>query len=661
MKRNVLLLTNLVFVFSLFAQTIVGTDPENKNVILEEFTGIHCGYCPDGHAIAQGILDQHPDDVVLINIHVGPFAQPGSGEPDYRTVWGEAIKNQADVAGYPAGTVNRHLFPGWGQDGGTAMSRGNWTAAANQILAAPSYLNVGIESFITAAGQLTVNVEVYYTGDSPESTNLLNVGITQNNIYGPQSGGGAGNNYQHMHMLRHLITGQWGVEITETTEGSLYSNTFTYDVPEHYNDVPVVLEDIEIFAFVSETHQEIISGVVEEPIMEAAYDYDATVSDVLYPLTEACTGELTPRIELKNYGAVTLTSLDIEYSVNDGDVYTYDWTGELEYTATEELTLPAVPFVMEPTNNLNIVVSNPNGVDDENPTNNESNTAFDEATNTSMNVEMQLFVGAMGNQISWDFYNGDGELLAEGSGYNNNEIVSMELPVDGGGCYTFYLYDSGGDGFAGGGYLKLYDDGLVFTYITDELSDVVGVTFEAMNPLTSPDEFVASIDDYVINFEWTAPAKAVLEGYNIYEASDMDTPINDALITETNYTYTVSENGYYEYYLAAVYDEGMSDLVGPVFADINVGIEELQNGTFNVYPNPIVQNAQIALTLKENAQVEWSLISLTGSTVVETSPVSLSAGQQTIEINTDHIEDGLYFINLKINGKAIIKKITVLK
>ena len=106
----ILLLTG--FMGSLMAQSIVGTDPENKNVVLEEFTGLNCGYCPDGHVIAQGIYDQHPNDVVLVNVHVGSFAAPSAGQPDYRTPWGAALDGQAAVAGYPAGTVNRHLFPG---------------------------------------------------------------------------------------------------------------------------------------------------------------------------------------------------------------------------------------------------------------------------------------------------------------------------------------------------------------------------------------------------------------------------------------------------------------------------------------------------------------------------------------------------------------------
>ena len=30
------------------AQTLVTTQPTNKNAVLEVFTGIHCQYCPDG-------------------------------------------------------------------------------------------------------------------------------------------------------------------------------------------------------------------------------------------------------------------------------------------------------------------------------------------------------------------------------------------------------------------------------------------------------------------------------------------------------------------------------------------------------------------------------------------------------------------------------------
>ncbi len=241
-KFTIVLAFTLGLALNLLAQTIVGTDPENKNVVLEEFTGIHCVYCPQGHAIAQQIYDNNPDDVVLINIHQGGYASPSGGEPDFRTEFGDAIANQTGLTGYPSGTVNRHVFSG----SSTAMGRGEWTNAASNILGQASYLNIACEAnIVEATGQCTILVEVYYTGDSPESTNLLNVAILQSNILGPQTGGNAGNSYNHKHMLRDLITGQWGIEIPETTEGSFYTTTLTYNLPEDYNDVDVVIGDID--------------------------------------------------------------------------------------------------------------------------------------------------------------------------------------------------------------------------------------------------------------------------------------------------------------------------------------------------------------------------------------------------------------------------------
>lgn len=56
MKKTTLSLFFITFMgVSAFAQTIVSTSPQNKKVILEEFTGVNCVYCPQGHAIANNI------------------------------------------------------------------------------------------------------------------------------------------------------------------------------------------------------------------------------------------------------------------------------------------------------------------------------------------------------------------------------------------------------------------------------------------------------------------------------------------------------------------------------------------------------------------------------------------------------------------------------
>ncbi|SVE52872.1 uncharacterized protein METZ01_LOCUS505726, partial [marine metagenome] len=165
MKKLFTLIFPVFLVSSLFAQLPVSTIPENKNVVLEEFTGIHCGYCPDGHLLAQQFHDANPGDVMLVNIHTGSYATPSVGEPDFRAdPLGSTIAGQSSLSGYPAGTINRHLFPGVGQSGGTAMSRGSWASSGGQMLAQPSCVNVAADASLDISTRvLSVDVEAYYT------------------------------------------------------------------------------------------------------------------------------------------------------------------------------------------------------------------------------------------------------------------------------------------------------------------------------------------------------------------------------------------------------------------------------------------------------------------------------------------------------------------
>ncbi len=276
-KIFTLILTLAACTFGSWAQTITTSQPLNKNVVLEDYTGIHCQYCPEGHVIAQQILDNNPGRAAAIAIHQGPYATPSGSEPDYRTPFGDALAGQTGLSGYPSGTVNRHVFLG----GVTALGRGDWTWASNQTMSEPSPVNVGVTSdFDSITRNLTVHVELYYTANSNTGTNYINVALIQDHIFGPQTGGGAGNNYEHMHMLRYLVTDQWGDPVTPTTAGTLIEKDYNYTVPADYNGVPCVVSNCQVVAFVTESHQEIQSGDVVNAINGTnLYVGDFTISD----------------------------------------------------------------------------------------------------------------------------------------------------------------------------------------------------------------------------------------------------------------------------------------------------------------------------------------------------------------------------------------------
>ena len=164
------------------------------------------------------------------------------------------------ITGYPQGAVSRTMYPTTAT--ALAMGRGSWTNAVNAILGQSAYVNVAGQAVLDVANnQLTVNIEAYYTANSPVATNKLTVMLLQNNINGPQTGASTFNptminpdgTYRHMHALRDVITtGATGEDITTTTQGTLVQRTYTYTVPASYANVPVDLSNLEILAFVAE-------------------------------------------------------------------------------------------------------------------------------------------------------------------------------------------------------------------------------------------------------------------------------------------------------------------------------------------------------------------------------------------------------------------------
>ena len=435
MKKSLLFIA-LLCSAGLFAQNLVSTTPQNKKVVLEEFTGINCVFCPDGHTIAQAIKDQNPEDVILVNVHVGGFANPGSGQPDFRTSFGNALANQSGLEGYPSGTVNRHVFSG----SNTALGRGQWTVAANQILQQESYVNIaGTADIDVLTNELTVTVEVYYTGDSPEDTNKLNVALLQDNTLGPQTGGNMGNNYVHMHRLVHFLTGQWGADITNTTEGSFDEYTFTYEIPNDYRGVDVVLEDLKVVAYVAEGNQEILTGDELQMTYTNVAENDVSLNKIL-DVMPTCLNWVAPEIEIENRGSNTLSTLDITYTVNNSEPQVFTWTGSLEIFEKEVVQLDEITFTQDDENILVVTIP-----DDEDNDNNSMSQIIEQAAEGGPDCKMQIVSRGDGTTTTWEIKNINNEVIYSGGPYTNNsqEIIDLTLPED---CYEITVYDSSQNG-----------------------------------------------------------------------------------------------------------------------------------------------------------------------------------------------------------------------
>ena len=178
-KITFALMALLAFAFSVKAQQYVSTEPANRNVILEEFTGRGCQYCPDGHRIANEIAAANPGRFWAINIHAGGYAQ--TSYPNFITQDGNTIHGGFSISGYPTGVVNRSTAAG--------QSRSAWASLSNTQLGQAAECNVAGMVIVNPDTRVaSITVEVYYTGNSAVDENYLTVAMLQDSILGSQSG-----------------------------------------------------------------------------------------------------------------------------------------------------------------------------------------------------------------------------------------------------------------------------------------------------------------------------------------------------------------------------------------------------------------------------------------------------------------------------------------
>lgn len=454
MKKLVLSILGLVAGFAVVAQTpqFVSTEPANRNVIIEEYTGINCSFCPDGHRIVREYMEANPGRVFGINIHQGGYAAM------YTTQWGNALANQTGLSGYPAGTVNRHVFPGGGV---TALSRGSFVSCGNQIKAMPSFVNVAAQASIDAATRtLTVNVEVYYTGDAETGSNYLNVALLQDSIIGPQEGASsnpaqvtADRQYIHMHMLRDLLTGQWGEELTTESEvipqGTLFQKTYTYTIPEYMSDAVVKLSQLHLVVFVTKDHQEIYTGSECKPTVLNIPALGAMSTTLEAENIYGCSEEIIPYISVSGAGETPVTTMDIEYSSSVSPAQTFTWTGNLGFEQDLKIQLPNVLANVGSATQVSAKILSINGTAIEDAAKTVSLTKKAPKDANGAQFKVVVVTDQYAGEVGWKMYGPDGSTI-KSKKYSGQSIKKDTVYIDVTelGCYTFEITDSYGDGGA---------------------------------------------------------------------------------------------------------------------------------------------------------------------------------------------------------------------
>ena len=100
------------------------------------------------------------------------------------------------------------------------------------------------------------------------------------------------------------------------------------------------------------------------------------------------------------------------------------------------------------------------------------------------------------------------------------------------------------------------------------------------------------------------------------------------------------------------------------FVPAALGVQDVENRDerLTIYPNPTdLGFVNVEFSMEENAKVSARIHDISGRIVESLELGQLSQGVQRIRLNTDGLENGIYFVNLTIGNEEIIRKVSVMK
>ena len=679
-KFTFALMALLAFTFSLKAQQYVSTEPANRNVIIEDFTGRNCGYCPIAHRVSHEIMTANPGRVWAINIHYGslsPTAAPNLNVPSINPT----ISNAFPHDGIPSGVFNRSSANAYG----VTESGSTWVNYTNQQLGQLAECNVAGRVVMNPQTRVArIAVEVYYTGNSSQPTNYLTIAMVQDSIIGSQADYGnynpggwvATGQYSHMHVLRDIITDNiWGDEVAPTTQGSLVTLNYTYEIPETIgspNGVAVDLENIHFLAFVTEKFQ----GTPTRPILNACQlDLVQGSDEPIYPAVmgvsqaagTTCTHTKDIEVAVQNLGTEAITSLTVEVEM-EGQTQTINWEGEIpQYGGAKLTTTMEVPFGTHP---IHATITEANGTAF---TNEGSGTVscFEwqdlEIEGDEEELSLILMQDKFGNHTTWQFTASDGTVLASGGPYTllaggtATQIHLEHVTVPANECVRFDIFDEMGNGICcmyGHGYYIVKDSqGNVL--FGDEDDGEFGESATHLISVRGPQANVNVGETMVSNISYThADFIAPLEcevypdqvGFECRKVTSSEPLIINGFYNEFHnilgFTDELEMSTIYVVKAYAIVNGETFYGQETTFQTWMEGVNELEN-TLKVYPNPTSN----VLNIEGEGMSSIEVYNAIGQRVM-----SMEVSGNSTQINTQSLNNGVYFLRILANDGNVLNR-----
>ena len=442
----------IMIILSLLAIVMMAPGQSQRLVLAEEFTNASCPPCAQQNPAFDALLEANSDIVTSIKYHT---SWPGT-DPMYshNTVHNTTRTNYYGVAsiGVPYALIDSEPQPGSYYTGAPANVTQQFL---DEAAAVTSPFEIQLQHEISADEEyIHLSMIIEATGDV--SGNLrAHMAVIEKHIHYNNPPGSNGET-DFYNVMKYMIPSANGTALPNFVDGDYLILQGSWELDNVYE-----IDELAAVAFVQDNIDKQVHQAANnsEEALTPLFSYDAQATSVSGMAHANCSGMLEPVVTIRNNGSETLTSLDFNYSVNEGVVHTHSWNGSLDFLETASVTLPEYSFELMEENILAVETVNPSGEQDEYTKNDSIFFGFEKAVVAPAYISLTMRLDSKPEETSWEVLNSSGEVIHEGGDYTApNQFIQQELNFDVEDCYTFYVYDSGGDGFEQGSFINVHVD-----------------------------------------------------------------------------------------------------------------------------------------------------------------------------------------------------------
>jgi hypothetical protein len=423
-------------------------------ILIEEATNASCGPCAAQNPAFDVLLNQNRDKLTAIKYH---WYFPGYDPMhNHNTVENLARVAYYGINGVPTAMIdgvieNRSGFSYPGSPAGYNQTIINEYAAVTSPFEIDMYhrLSVNEDSiFVTMRIRAAENVSGSFKAQI--------VVIEKHINFATPPGSNGEKNFSDV--MKKMLPDHLGTNLPNSWQSGDYMIiSHSWKLQNIYN-----MDELGVVGFIQNTINKSIKQAANSSneMFAPYYDTDASLIKISNLSETNCMGKIIPKIVLANFGQNPLTSVDIIYHVNGQNPENYNWTGNLAYLASEEITLPEIGFTVNAANEAVVYLSNPNGTVDQFLQNDTISKTFNAAVVTPNAVKLMLKLDTNPQETTWEITNSVGTILFSGGPYTQSGALIQETFVfEESDCHVFTIHDSGNNGLAIPGFFALFYGG----------------------------------------------------------------------------------------------------------------------------------------------------------------------------------------------------------